>query len=102
MIKKPGILSDKIIIEKISKQFQGYNPSMDFDEDTTKIIKEAQNDYCYKEMLGQFVKWLKELLPLINDIKPFGDETAQQISANAKFLVLERIKQALQSQLEER
>lgn len=38
---------------------------------------------------------LKEIIPLLKDMKPFGDEIAQQISANAKFLALEIMEQAL-------
>ena len=48
MEARDTVITDREIIIKLMEKFYGFDPQMDFNEETTKIIKEAQAEISFK------------------------------------------------------
>jgi len=101
---KPKILSDEKILSAKRTVLNKYYPHVFTEtmkrlttlEESDKVIAQAQNDYCYKEMLGQFKEWVKNNATDAIAVK--DSDTTQQMIIRA---IPEDKFKALQSQLGE-
>ena len=96
---KPKILSDEAILEiaHFAIEYPDRDmPQAEQSKQRRRAVAQAQNDYCYKEMMKQFVEWIKNNATDAIAVK--DSDTTQQMIIRA---IPEDKFKALQSQLGE-
>jgi len=98
---KPGILSDeaidKVVNDWMDKDWEVRSIQLDRGhwEYIAPIIAQAQNDYCYKEMLGQFEELIDRYMANGRYKAPWDDVMVNCISGDVEY-IWGQLKQALQ------